>query len=78
MSRRTLLRVADVGEPRKGKHKGPQPSFVPGIMNVTVNRGDIATLPCTVHNLGTRQVCDSLSVFLSVSVCQCQCQCLAS
>ena len=47
-------------------------------MNVTVNRGDIATLLCTVHNLGTRQVCGSVSVFLSVSVSVCQCQCLAS
>ena len=36
-------------------------------MIVTVNRGDIATLLCTVQNLGTRQVCDSVSVSVCAS-----------
>lgn len=34
----------------------PDPSFVAGKANITVSQGDIATLPCTVQNLGTRQV----------------------
>lgn len=38
------------------KRLGPNPSFVKGKTNVTVSQGDIATLPCTVQNLGTRQV----------------------
>ncbi|XP_076465226.1 zwei Ig domain protein zig-8-like isoform X2 [Babylonia areolata] len=41
---------------KRKKVTGPQPSFVPGKMNITVRQGDIATLPCTVQNLGTRRV----------------------
>ncbi|XP_041362448.1 uncharacterized protein LOC121378371 [Gigantopelta aegis] len=34
----------------------PKPEFLPSSRNVTVERGDMAVLPCRVSNLGKRQV----------------------
>ncbi|KAL8566264.1 hypothetical protein ACOMHN_056836 [Nucella lapillus] len=31
-----------------------QPRFLPGPSNVTFHRGDIAILPCAIHNVGTK------------------------
>ncbi|CAG5128565.1 unnamed protein product, partial [Candidula unifasciata] len=33
----------------------PDPSFMPSDTNIEVHQGDLAILPCTVQNLGTRQ-----------------------
>ncbi|XP_055887089.1 zwei Ig domain protein zig-8-like isoform X3 [Biomphalaria glabrata] len=38
-----------------GEHV-PVPEFLPGTSNVTVREGDAAMLPCSVKNLGTKQV----------------------
>lgn len=34
----------------------PDPSFLPGDSDIVVHQGEMAVLPCTVQNLGTRQV----------------------
>lgn len=41
---------------RQVKNPRIVPTFVPTVTNVTVSQGDLATLPCSVKNLGTRQV----------------------
>ncbi|XP_035826510.1 kin of IRRE-like protein 2 isoform X2 [Aplysia californica] len=34
----------------------PDPSFMPGDVDIAVHQGDVAVLPCTVQNLGTKEV----------------------
>lgn len=52
-----VLRCAGHSEnQRQVKNPRIVPTFVPTVTNVTVSQGDLATLPCSVKNLGTRQV----------------------
>jgi hypothetical protein len=34
----------------------PDPTFMPGDRDIAVHEGDVAVLPCTVQNLGTKEV----------------------